>query len=321
MLYERIKAYRASLITFVASVVLGGLAIAFITTPMVSLATASQVSIFGILLLTIGLALLVASGYLYVKSQNIPLEVSVSWETKIKLRIDGGVDSDMPKSFKNSNYIAVFAYASLLQSEPNLQPIDIFGFSPDFFPLPESSISFTGPPGDRMGANKIDKFASELIEYLLMYWLSWLQHDVVTQRGKVIPRIEFYRDIETKAYSYEDLKIANNRFLRTKTLIEPVVLPKDIELVVEKESDVFPKIILRNEHIKIVLTYSTPKVGLSKEYFFTVIRIYFSAIPTRSMWKLDFTNLLSRDNRFHSDIYYRSVKAILENLQIFLPII
>ena len=180
-------------------------------------------------------------------------------------------------------------------------------------------MSFHAPLGDRMGVNEIEKVTSELIEYLFIHWLSYLQYDVITQRGKVTPRIEFFRDTETKEYKHEELKVENNRFLRVSKLTESIKLPSDMKLMIEKEEGIFPKIILENKHIKIVLTYSTPTVGMSKEYVFTTVRIYFNAFPKRSMWKLDFKNLLSRDSRFYSDRYYRSAKVVLENLQVFFP--
>ena len=79
-MYDRISGYRKSLVSFVASVVFGGLAISFLSTIAYAVATGSGFTTSAQGLGILAVLFLVSSGYLYLKSQSPALAESDSWD-------------------------------------------------------------------------------------------------------------------------------------------------------------------------------------------------------------------------------------------------
>nr|WP_276976353.1 hypothetical protein [Ferrimicrobium acidiphilum] len=327
-MYERIAGYRRNLTNFVASVVLGGLAISFLSTNAFAIATGSVISGSGVVLGTFGVVFLMLSGYLYLNSQNPGLIERDSWDFVLRIRKDGstGEDDWPPASlFRTAKFYVPIAYEQLLKASPEQRNEIFFPMPERNFPLPNSSIGVTSPLGDRMGANKDEKFASEFMDFLMLIWLSELQEDVVTVGGKVVQRIELFKGFDGQTYTPEQLQTgpAINRFVRLKVEVglREIKLPFEMKISVLRSVGVFPKLVLTTKFAEMRLTYSIYQTQQGKEFFEANVRISFEASPKKTMWVPSFGRLRSSPSRFPSDAHYRSIDIMHEDLRkFFLPL-
>jgi hypothetical protein len=325
-MYDRIAGYRRNLTNFVASVVLGGLAISFLSTIAYAIATGLVLSGSGVVLGILGVVFLVLSGYLYLNSQNPGLIERDSWDFVLRVRKDGSIGPDdwMPDSlFRTAKFYVPIAYEQLLEVSPE-QKNEIFVPMPVCsFPLPNSSIGIISPLGDRKGVNKDEKFASEFVDFLILVWLSELQEDVITVGGKVVQRIELFKGFKGDTYSPEQLQTGPdvNRFVRLKVQVgmQDIKLPPEMRVSVLRSAEVYPKFFLSTKFVDMMLTYSIYQTRQNREFFESSVRISFEASPRRTMWTPTFTHLLSSKSRFPSDAHYRSVDVMHEDFRKFFP--
>lgn len=323
-MFERIASYRRNLRNFVASVVLGGLAISILSSISYGLATGSTITSGGLVLGVMGFVFLVLSGYFYLSSQNPGLAEIDSWDLVLELRKDGVPRGDwMSDSFPpTARLYAPLAYGQLLQKAPE-QRKEIFSASETFLALPTTSIAIGGPLGDRMDPNKEGAFVSELMDYLILVWLSGLQRDVVTSGGKTVQRIELFHGFDGQTYTPEQLETGPgvNRFVRLKveTGLREIKLPADVSVAVQRSAGVYPRFTLATKFAEMQVTYSIYFNRQWKDRFEAKVRISCATKPKRAMWTPSFRRLFSGGERFPSDAHYRSFDVIHENLRKFFP--
>jgi hypothetical protein len=325
-MYDRIADYRRNLTNFVASVVLGGLAISFLSTVAYAIATGSVLSSSGAVLGLLGVAFLVLSGYLYLNSQNPGLIEKDSWDFLLRLRKDGSTSPDdwLPASlFRTAKFYVPIAYQQLLEASPEQKDEIFFPMPERSFPLPSSSIGIISPLGDRKGVNKDEKFASEFVDFLILVLLSELQEDVITIGGKVVQRIELFEGFNGETYSPEQLQTGPdvNRFIRLKVQVgmRDIKLPVEMKVSVQRSAEVYPKFLLTTKFVGVRLTYSIYQTRQGRDFFEASVRISFEASPNRTMWAPNFRHLLEAKNRFSSDAHYRSVDIMHEDFRKFFP--
>lgn len=323
-MFERITSYRRNLRNFIASVVLGGLAISFLSSISYGFATGSTFTNGGAVLGVLGVVFLVLSGYFYLSSQNPGLVESDSWDFILELRKDGTPGPDwMSDSFPpTSRLYAPIAYGQLLQKAPE-QRKEIFSQSETAFALPSTSIAMGGPLGDRMDPNKEGAFVSELMDYLMLVWMSGLQSDIITSGGKVVQRIELFHGFDGQTYTPEQLQAGPgvNRFVRLKveTGLREIKLPADVSVAVHRSSGVYPRFTLATKFAEMQVTYSIYFNRQWKDRFEAKVRISCATKPKRAMWPPSFRHLFFGGERFPSDVHYRSFDVIHENLRRFFP--
>lgn len=325
-MYDNIAGYRRNLTNFVSSVVLGGLAISFLSTIAYALGTGSALNSNAIVLGILGVVFLVLSGYLYLNSQNPWLTERDSWDFLLRLRKDGSTEPAewLPGSLlRTARFYVPIAYERLLQASPEQRNEIFFPMPERNFPLPNSSIGVTSPLGDRMDANKDKRFASEFVDYLMLIWMSELQDDVITVGGKVVQRIELFNAFDGQTYTPEQLQTGPdvNRFIRLKVQVGlgEIKLPLGMKVFVQRSAGVYPKLMLSTEFVEMRLTYSIYQTRQGKDYFEANVRISFEAWPKRTMWPPNLRRLLSSTDRFPSNAHYRSIDVMHEDLRRFFP--